>query len=75
MRLHGQEHIEALEKFVSMLDPARDDDRIRDMRQYIQLYKALQGRKIMVRNSPYGKMVIPLTPLISYASHMRTFGL
>jgi tetratricopeptide (TPR) repeat protein len=75
MALRGQQHLDAVEKYVSLLEPVRDADELRDLRQYIQLYKALNGRKIMVLASPYEKSVIPLAKVITYASHMRTYGL
>lgn len=75
MGLHGQQHLEAIEKYVSLLDPVHYDDQLRDLRQYIQLYKALNGRKIMVRTSAYEKAVIPLAKMVGHPSHMRTYGL
>jgi len=75
MALRGPKHLEAIEKYATLLDLARDADQLQDLRQYLQLYKALDGRKIMVRASPYERTVLPLAQLISYSNHMRTFGM
>jgi hypothetical protein len=75
MGLRGQQHLEAIEKYVSLLDPVRDADQLPDLHQYLQLYTALNGHKIMVRASAYEKTVIPLAQFISHSNHMRTYGL
>jgi predicted aspartyl protease len=75
MSLRGQQHVDALQTYLSLLDPVRDADQLRDLRQYILLYKALNGRKIMVLASPYEKTAIPLAKFISHTTHMRAFGL
>ena len=59
-----------------MADPSRDGkDDLRSLRQHIQLDQALNDRRILALVSPYQKTEIPLTPLISEATHMRVYGL
>jgi Aspartyl protease len=65
MRLPGQEHIDALEKYASMADPSRDEQQLEDLRQHIQFDKALRGRSLMVLSSPYEKAEIPLINLVN----------
>jgi tetratricopeptide (TPR) repeat protein len=75
LRLHGPQHIEALQKYLSMADLRRDEKDIAALRQHVQLDQALNGRRILALASPYQKTEIPLTPLISEATHMRVYGL
>ena len=75
MRLQGQQHLDALEKYASMFDPNRNEKELEDLRQHIQLDKALHGRAIMVLASAYEKAEIPLATLISEATHMLYYGL
>jgi tetratricopeptide (TPR) repeat protein len=75
MRLHGRQHIDALEKYAAMADPERNAAALEDLRRHIQLDRALNDRRILRLASPYQKTEIPLTPLISEATHMRTYGL
>jgi predicted aspartyl protease len=63
MRLPGPEHIDALEKYASMVDPSRDEKELEDLRQHIRFDKALRGRSLMVLASPYEKTEIPLVNL------------
>jgi len=65
MRLPGQEHIDALEKYVSMVDPGRDERELEDLRQHIAFDKAIRGRSLMVLASPYEKTEIPLVNLMN----------
>ena len=65
MRLPGQEHIDALEKYASMADPSRDEKQLEDLQQHIQFDKALRGRSLMVLASPYEKTEIPLLNLVN----------
>lgn len=65
MRLPGQEHIDALEKYASMADPSRDEKQMEDLQQHIQFDKALRGRSLMVLASPYAKTEIPLINLVN----------
>jgi predicted aspartyl protease len=74
-RLHGPQHIEALEKYAIMADPRRNADDLEALRRHIQLDRALNDRRILVLVSPYQKTEIPLAPLISEATHMRVYGL
>jgi len=74
MRLEGRQHIEALEKYASMVDPSRNENELEELRQHIQLDKALLGRAVMVRASPYQKTEIPLVNLISSATHTLHYG-
>lgn len=75
MRLPGRQHIEALEKYVSMADPTRDADELQALRQHVQLDRALNGRKLMVLGSAYQNVDIQLLPFINDETHMRTYGL
>jgi tetratricopeptide (TPR) repeat protein len=75
LRLHGRQHIEALQKYASMADPVRNEKDLEDLRQHIQLDQALNGRRLFALASPYQPTDIPLSPLISEATHMRVYGL
>jgi predicted aspartyl protease len=68
MRLPGQEHIDALEKYASMADPTRDEKELEDLRQHIAFDKAIHGRSLMVLASPYEKTEIPLVNLTNGAT-------
>jgi Aspartyl protease len=68
MRLPGQEHIDALEKYASMVDPSRDQKELEDLRQHIAFDKAIRGRSLMVLASPYEKTEIPLVNLMNGAT-------
>jgi predicted aspartyl protease len=72
-RLRGAEHIDALETYVSLADPSRDQQELEGIREHIRMDKALRGRKITVLASPYEKTEIPLLQLIS-SNHMRSYG-
>lgn len=74
MYLRGQQHIEALEKYASMIDPSRRGEELPSLLQHIHLDQALNGRKVTVLASAYQKTEIPLATLIS-ASHLRSYGL
>jgi predicted aspartyl protease len=74
MRLTGRQHIEALEKYASVVDPNRNENELEELRQHIQLDKALLGRAVMVRASPYRKTEIPLLNLISNSTHTLHYG-
>jgi len=73
MRLHGAEHIDALETYVSMADPSRGAEEMDALRQHIRMDKALHGRKTMALASPYKKTEIPLIPFVN-SNHMRSYG-
>ena len=75
MELRGQPHLDAIEKYASSINQERDADELQELRQHIQLYKALDGRNIMVRASPYEKTEIPLARLLGQESHLRAYGL
>jgi hypothetical protein len=74
MRLSGQEHIDAMEKYAAMIDPSRDQKQLDELRQHIQLDKALRGRSLMIFSSPYKKTEIPLINLVT-ANHGLSYGL
>jgi predicted aspartyl protease len=74
MRLPGQEHIDALEKYASMADRSRDERELEDLRQHIQLDKALRGRSLMVLTSPYEKTEIPLVNLFNGVTQPIRYG-
>jgi tetratricopeptide (TPR) repeat protein len=75
LRLAGRQHIEALEKYLAMADPSRNQPELEDLRRHIQLDRALNGRRIFTLATPYEKTEIPLTPLTSEATHMRIYCL
>jgi len=75
VRLHGRQHIEALEKYAAMADASRSEADLEELRRHIQLDRALNGRRLLALATPYEKTEIPLMPLISEATHMRTYGL
>jgi tetratricopeptide (TPR) repeat protein len=75
LRLTGPQHIQALEKYVAMADPSRNQPELEDLRQHIQLDRALNGRRIFTLATPYDKTEIPLTPQVSEATHMRIYCL
>src|SRR5579864_6616393 len=47
LRLHGAEHIDALETYASMPDATRSPDELEAIHQHIRVDKALRGRKTM----------------------------
>jgi len=75
MRLPGQQHIDALEKYESMADPGRDEKQLEELRRHIQFDKALRGRSLMALVSPYQKTEIPLLNLASGAPQTIRYGL
>jgi tetratricopeptide (TPR) repeat protein len=75
LRLTGPQHIEALEKYLAMADPSRVEPELEDLRQHIQLDRALNGRRLFTLATPYEKTEIPLAPLTSEATHMRIYCL
>jgi len=74
LRLRGAEHIDALETFLSMPDPAVSPEELIAVRQHLMMDKALHGRKINTLTSAYKKTDIPLLPFVT-TQHRRTFGL
>ena len=74
LRLHGRQHIEALQKYASMADPLRNEKELEELRQHIQLDQALNGRRLFALATPYQSAEIPLDPLISEATRMRVYG-
>jgi predicted aspartyl protease len=74
MRLHGQPHIDALEKYLAMLDPSRQAQEVETIRNHMQLDRALPSRKLNLLATPYAKAEIPLVALTS-PSRSRYFGL
>jgi Tfp pilus assembly protein PilF/predicted aspartyl protease len=75
MALQGQEHLEALEKYASLLDGEADANELRGVQHHIKLDRALNGRKLNVLASPYEKSEIPLAKLVRTDSHLRAYGL
>ena len=75
LRLTGPQHVEALEKYLAMADPSRNQTELEDLRQHIQLDRALNGRRLFTLVAPYEKTEIPLIPLTSEATHMRIYCL
>jgi tetratricopeptide (TPR) repeat protein len=75
LRLTGRQHVEALEKYLAMADPNRNQPELEDLRQHIQLDRALNGRRLFALTTSYENAEIPLTPLTSEATHMRIYCL
>jgi predicted aspartyl protease len=74
MRQRGQSHIDALEKYAAMLDPSRQGQELENLRNHLQLDRALAGRSLNVLASPPASAEIPLAALTS-ATHTRYYGL
>ncbi len=80
LRLSGQERIDALSRYEAMLKVAGTDgtgDRnvLEELRQRVELAKAMNGRAGMTLASPYKTVEVPLDAFVSGATHQRTFGL
>ncbi len=75
LRLRGPKHIEALEKYVGMLDPSLSQAEREDLQRHLELDRSLHDRRVLALVTPYEKSEIPLTPLMSEATHMRIYGL
>jgi gag-polyprotein putative aspartyl protease/tetratricopeptide repeat protein/aspartyl protease len=73
--LSGSQQIEALQKYASMLDLSRPERERNDLRQAIELGKALHGRPTAVLASPYQPTELPLAAWTAETNHMRHFGL
>jgi predicted aspartyl protease len=71
-RLHGQARAAALETYAAMVG---DTTESKDLRQRMELEKALDGRDVMVLASPYHAAEIPLQGFENGATHVRTYGL
>ena len=71
MRLDGRQRTRALEKYASTASPGE----LNTVRQRIALFKALEGRDVMVLASPYRRSEIPLAKLTSDLNRMRVYGL
>jgi tetratricopeptide (TPR) repeat protein len=72
-RLKGAERIDALETYVSMADPNREQRELDGIRQHILLEKSLRGKKVTALASAYERTEIPLLQLVS-ANHIRSYG-
>jgi predicted aspartyl protease len=72
MGLHGEERIDALEKYAAM---SRDPKELQALARQIEFDKALRGRKIMALASAYEKTEIPLETLINRSTRRRSYGL
>jgi predicted aspartyl protease len=70
-RLHGQERAAALATYLAAVGATAESD---ELRQRIELAKALDGREATVLASPYRAVDIPLRGFEN-ASHTRTYGL
>ena len=71
-RLHGQERASALETYLAAVGPTQESE---DLRQRIELAKALDGRQVTVLASPYRASETPLRAFDDGATHMRRYGL
>ncbi len=72
-RLHGAEHIDAMETYASMPDALRTPQELQALHEHIRMDKALRGRKLMRLASGYEKTEIPLVEIIS-ANRTRSYG-
>jgi predicted aspartyl protease len=73
LRLQGQQHIDALEKYAAMLDPSRDAAGLAGLREHIQFDQALNGRDTMRMATKYERTEIPLAALA--VNHVRAYSL
>jgi predicted aspartyl protease len=80
LRLSGQERIDALNRYEALLKAAgangtADRNVLEELRQRVELAKAMNGRAGMTLASPYKTVEVPLEAFVSGATHQRTFGL
>jgi tetratricopeptide (TPR) repeat protein len=71
-RLHGQERAKALETYLAAVGATAESD---ELRQRMELAKALDGRETTVLASPYRAVEIPLRGFENATTHTRTYGL
>jgi tetratricopeptide (TPR) repeat protein len=70
-RLHGRERDSALQAYAAMVGAT---DESRELRQQMELAKALDRRQTMTLASPYQTAEIPLRGFENGATHTRTYG-
>jgi len=70
-RLQGRERERALEIYLAT---AGGTEEANDLRQRMELVKALDGRKAMTLASPYRAYELPLLGFENGATHVRTYG-
>jgi hypothetical protein len=70
-RLHGQERARALEAYLAAVGATPESG---ELRQRMELAKALNGREVTVLASPYRAGEIPLRGFVNGATHVRTYG-
>jgi predicted aspartyl protease len=70
-RLRGRERASALETYLAAVGATQESE---DLRQRIELVKALDGRQVTVLASPYRASEIPLRAFDDGATHMRRYG-
>jgi predicted aspartyl protease len=70
-RLRGRELAAALEFYLAAAGASSESV---ELRQRMELVKALEGREAMALASPYHAAEIPLRGFVSDATHMRTYG-
>jgi Tfp pilus assembly protein PilF len=75
LRLNGQEHLDAMEKYAAMIEGAAEQDELQSTRQHIQLDRTLKGRNVMILSSPYQNTELPLIDVTNAGAHMRSYGL
>jgi hypothetical protein len=75
LHLTGPQHIEALEKYLTKLDPSHDQDEIEGTQQHLDLDRAIKGRTATVLASPFQSTQMPLLDLTNAGTKTRTFGL
>jgi predicted aspartyl protease len=70
-RLRGRELAAALELYLAAAGASSESV---ELRQRMELVKALEGREAMALASPYRAAEIPLRGYVSDATHVRTYG-
>jgi hypothetical protein len=73
LHLQGQQHIDALEKYASMMDPDRDAADLAALREHIQFDQALSGREVLRLASQYEPTELPLDAFV--INRTRSYGL
>jgi predicted aspartyl protease len=71
-RLHGQERANALEIYAAMVG---DSTESKELRQRMELSKALDGHEVTALASPYHAAEIPLRGFENSVTHVRSYGL
>jgi tetratricopeptide (TPR) repeat protein len=70
-RLHGRERASALEAYAAIAGGSTESN---ELRQRMDLAKALEGRQLTALASPFHATEIPLRGFENGATHVRTYG-